>query len=328
MKHLFTVLFCIVVNFSLNAQIKYKFNFEDGSEKTITMDYDDPTRMPLWNVNTSFCLFLVGNRGMASYRIQPEYRINDKMMIDASFCAPFKKSADESMSSNPEEQKLTMNLSGLFHYSLITSISGKKKKTAVDYGRSKGPGGGEAVYSAEIPRNIARTLVAMGGLNFFQQNLGSIGLKETQVVANKNYYTPNESFFSLCAGGSYYINQSYQLTTSGGSTRAYWRYFRAYGYLTYAIVSDMQTRMSTGSFSNGDLLSSDVETGFEKPELTRTGYRYGFEWHLAMMNSSKSLVIGFEIAQLPYFTFYNIQPKIHNNYAMIHIGMGIGQKVN
>ncbi len=329
MKYILSLTFAFCLNFYANSQQTYKVEFPDG-EQEITIDYDDPSRLPKWNLGFSFFSVMAAAQDEPSicFRLQPEYRINEKLMIDANFCTPFSKSLEVNQAYFKSEQTKTVNFTTLAHYQLLYKPFVKTKKTPVNYKQS---GSSTTVYTVKMERNFARSLEAIGGFNFLKvPDRSYLETSPGTKLQDSFYYSNSQKFLSLCAGISYVKSESIKITSEDGS-RAYWRYNRVYAYLTSALTGNVEARMAikSSSFSgNGLERTVSASDGFVKPDISRIGYRIGAERHLGTKNSGFSMVIGIEVGSTPYVKINLPAPSGPNKgFFLFHMGFGFGQNV-
>jgi hypothetical protein len=326
MKYILFLTFAFCLNFYANSQQTYKVEFPDG-EQEITIDYDDPSRLPKWNLGFSFFSVMAASQNEPNicFRLQPEYRINEKLMIDANFCTPFSKSIEIDQAYFKNEQTKTVNFTTLAHYQLLYKPFVKTKKTPVNYKQS---GSSTTVYTVKMERNFARSIEAIGGFNFLKVP-GNSRIASVTNLQDSFYYSNSQKFLSLCAGISYVKSESIKITSEDGS-RAYWRYNRVYAYLTTALTGNVEARMAikSSSFSGGVERTVSASDGFVKPDISRIGYRIGAERHLGTKNSGFSMVIGIEVGSTPYAKF-DLLPgaKPSKGFFLFHMGFGFGQNV-
>lgn len=309
----------------LSAQKTYEINFDDGSTKVVTMNYDDPDNLPKFNLTYDLFGFSVIGQGMLSYQLKPEFRINNKMMVSGKWSTAYSRSLDENIRYNSSYQsifKKTSTLGLLFHYSLFTLDKPVTKKVAVDYG-------GNTVYLARLPRTIAKTLQVEVGI---QRTMtpAELELLSDSSTAFSTFRAMNFSSFSGVAGISFYKHESYQVTSNGVS-RSFFRYTRIYAHAVFAMKTAYTTySIDYGSSSSSPTTAAEATSGFISPSLSKMGWNLGIEKHMGIKNSSASICIGFELGKLPHLISKDQQGETTTSpasYFQIHFGFGLGTKI-
>jgi hypothetical protein len=307
----------------MNAQVTYDIQFDDGSQKRVTMDYDDPENLPKFNCTFNFAGFSVVGTGILSYQLRPEFRFNDRMMVSGCFTTGYTRGLDDNIRYNSpyiDLYKKTSLLNLNFHFTAFTHLQQKEKKTAVDYG-------GNSVYVARIPRNIARSLQVDAGFSRIVTP-SDLELQGDSVNANVIYHALNFQSMGGRIGLAYYKRESYQVTADGVS-RSYFRYTRFYANALFAF-STGYTTYGTDYSSSSTPVTTEATAGFVAPEVNKMGWAVGIEKHLGIKNSTASMMIAVEFGKIPHLSTAAADgSKITAapDVIQIHFGIGLGTRL-
>jgi len=313
-----------VLNFPLIvfAQQTYEIKFDDGSTKQVRFDYDDPDNLPRFNFTFNALGFSVIGNGMLSYKLIPEFRINSKMMVTASWSSAYSRGLDDNIVYNSPYiglYKKTSAFNLLFHYTFFTIDKPKEKKVSVDYG-------GNTVYIARLPRIIAKSFQLEAGINRMMTP-ANLALRTDSSTAFNTFTAMNFSSVNGVAGVSYYKHESYQVT-SNGISRSYFRYTRIYAHVLVAI----KTGYDTYSVTYGSAVTTaPAGSGFVAPEVNKVGWNIGLEKHMGIKNTSLSMCIGVEYGKIPHLTesggTESENGSSPSEMFQIHFGLGFGTKL-
>lgn len=307
------------------AQTIYDIDFSDGSKKRVVMDYDDPNNLPRFNLTYNFFGFSVIGKGMLSYQVKPEFRLNDKMIITGNWTSAYTRGLDENIRYNASYQDLMKKTSILgldFHYDALTSTKPQEKKTPVDYG-------GNTVYIAKLPRNTSRSLQVNVGFSRIVTPSELDLLNDSSVSSSLNYVAMNFQSINGKLGLAYHKRESYKVTADGIS-RSYFRYSRIYANLLYALSTSYKAYGTDYSNPSATPSTTEVSSGYVAPAINKIGWSVGLEKHMGIKNSTLSMMIGVEFGKIPHLTSANIQGETiaaAPDLLQIHFGLGFGTKL-
>jgi len=318
-----TILAIVLFPLFVNSQ-SYDITFENGETKKIEFAYDNPDHLSRFNM--TYCFFgfsVLGAEGLLTYQLKPEYRINKKMMVTGTLNSVYARNMDPVIGDRTtvltEQYKPTLGATGLFHYALFSIRKPVKKKIAVDFDAI-------STYTAKLPRVIAKTLLADGGIYYMRSPTG-VNLGSLNPSSDTTYQTINTRSTSVGFGLSFYKHQSYEIIANGIS-RSYFRYSRLYFHMTYALMQNFDLTGINYASGYENATSFEPTTGFVFPTFSKIGWRFGLDKHLGFKNSNFSGTIGFEYAVLPFMK--TINPSVietsPREYFSIHFGIGFGEK--
>ncbi len=316
----------IVLPFLAKAQSQtYDITFNNGETKKIVLEYDDPDRLPRYNLGVSiFGFSVVPPEGMLTFKLKPAYRINKKMMVTGLLTSVYTRKMDPVIGdhlteSGVDRKKPTMGTSLLFHYSVFSMRKSVEKMQAVDYGMN-------TIYKAKIPRVVANTLLAEGGIYNMRTPNGVKLVSTDPTLRDTVFSSINTSSTSVGVGLCFSRHQSFKIV-SDGIARSTFRYSRLYFHLTYALAQKYDV-LAIDYGTSSDPVGFEPSTGYEAPEFSKLGWRLGWEKQLGFKNSSCSGTIGFEYAVIPSMSSAivdgNYKASSPKEFFSIHFGIGIG----
>jgi hypothetical protein len=243
---------------------------------------------------------------------------------------PYAKSTDANIDYRDKSKsaKLSHDWCIMNHYVMLSKISEKLKKTAVDYSSS-------FVYAAKIPRIKSKGLSIDAGFGHIRYMVdGFLPRSSSTVVSDTSYKLRDFSTLSVNLGASLMYNQSYRITGSN-RPRAYYRTSRFYGFFTFGLRNAYNVeRYIKKTVGGNDIISETAiaEQGFVQPDNDRIiGYRIGYEKNFGIINSGNSFSFGIELGDLPTMKSkgIDVEPfKMANGIFMFHLGFGFGSKVS
>lgn len=293
MKKSILVLLLFSISVSANCQ-KYDIEFPNGEVKKVVFAYDDPSRVPKFQVEMNLFGFTTIKDASLIFQIKPVYILSDRIWFDGLLTMPYSRSLDGSIIGEIDKKKLSIDFVPQAHFKLWSKVKQKKRKLPISY--KAGPEEGSTiVYVAKVPRKKAYALEFDAGFIFNRTNANSFYLESTipQIEFIMNRYNST----SLLGGFSYKISESFKFN-SNGITRRHWRSSRLFLDFTYAIAKNFIVH-NYGS-------ENEVTTGFIEPDFKPFGWRFGFDRVIGMNNSNFGIIYGFEVGANPEFsTFFD-----------------------
>lgn len=336
MKKLFLCLVAILASAQfLKSQVTYTATFNDGKEKSVTFDYDDPYSISRFRMGVGFFGMDVPHDAVMSFILHPEFQVNSRLQLEGIFRFAYSRNADGNI---PEQEpdndrfKSFNNLRLIAHYDIFHGIKTKKKKVPIDWAYD---GNGTTVYVIEVPRKFLNSVSFDFG---FQTNRVAsdleIGLKNpvnpASNVNNVNYYLDNHRSVSIQTGFSHFKSQSYKMTTNG-THRSYFRTRRIYANIIYGFVNKGEYYKKVYS-TTSELVESDVadESILELPEKKSLGWVVGYSKHLGIKNSGMSMWYGIELGGLPFLANEGYKDDVRlatpSTIFSMHFGLAFGPR--
>lgn len=87
------------------AQEKYKIKFENGQSKDVVIEYDDPSRLPKFQVEFNPMSFAVLKDASLTFHLKPSYRITDWIRVEGRLVMPYGRKVDGNIHQNLKDEK-------------------------------------------------------------------------------------------------------------------------------------------------------------------------------------------------------------------------------
>lgn len=196
------LLYFLVSNYALLAQ-NDTLVFDDGTKLAFEYVYDDPYRLPKWQINCRAGLSFF-SAPTPTLQLKPKFIISKKLFTDFQITLPYTKYLDASANSI-KLAKMTLELYPQMHYELKSKIEAKITKKTLKFVSGTDH---NTAYRTSIQRNIRQSLLFDSGLNFLRTNAIN-GFISNLYGDGINYYLLSYSRTSVTLGFSYFRAESY-----------------------------------------------------------------------------------------------------------------------
>ncbi|MFM1998389.1 MAG: hypothetical protein RL204_336 [Bacteroidota bacterium] len=319
----------------INAQTELLVKSEYGAVKKLTINNDDPERMPKW---TSVFLapgFFVTNDGAVTGKYTFGYRFSDKVQLDTKFIVPYGKGSDFAIAYSKnklkEISKMTLDLNARIDYELISKLKTKIRNTKIG-------GVYTTAYMAKIPRIVKVGLGFTGGINYSRTPIVEVFYYKDYPSTPSNWnsftgehYMLNQAQTTLL-GGIYFTKQQSYSVTFEENTFNYNGCLKTYFLLGACLKSSIDTyewKRASSYDNDGTMtkLSYDSVDGLLKT-VKRMHWRAGIDYLVFRPNAvlMKYYNVGVEFGVNSYYQAERkSSPK---GFISAHIGYAIGKKLN
>ncbi|MCT4583042.1 MAG: hypothetical protein N4A35_16650 [Flavobacteriales bacterium] len=300
MKHYFLPLFFLVIGSTLTGQETILAKFTNGEEKEIQY-FDDPYRLPKFEVGFSPFTITSMPRVVFGYKIEPRFRVNEILSFDGHFISDYTDDMNE-MSGRYDFSTKTYDFSLMGHYTFANKISKENKMIPVgyDYASSGDYESGNVIYKIELPVIKNTAYRVDGGFGKLATNAL---YSERDTLSN--YYVGGPILASsLQVGASIFKSRSYQVI-SDGERFSYFRTTTFYTYLTYALANKYNIyRQDEIKQPDGETAYTytDVTSNISDLKETRVGFRIGVSHSIGMRNTGIAATVGLVAGITPTFT--------------------------
>jgi hypothetical protein len=320
---------------NVNGQKEFLVKSEFGAVKKLTINNDDPNRMPRW---TSVFLapgFFVTNDGAVTGKYTFGYRFSDRLQLDTKFIIPYGKGSDFAIvyakKKLQDKSKMTLDLNARIDFELISKLRTKIRSTKIG-------GVYTTAYMAKIPITAKVGLGLTGGINYSRAPIVEVFYYKDYPSSPSNWngytgehYMMNQAQTTLL-GGVYFAKQVSYSVTFEENTYNYNGCLKTYFLLGACLKSNIDTYewLRDSSYdTKGSLteLSDEVENDLLKT-VKRMHWRAGIDYFVFRPNAvlMKYYNVGVEFGINSYYQAERMtSPK---GFITAHLGYAIAKKLN